>query len=51
MLSLLLAQVAELTKYSKDLVQEMDKVRTGMEKLKTGKPKKKLSDAGDSSKV
>jgi len=50
-LSLLLAQVAQLTKQNEGLVQEMDRVMTGMEKLKTGKPKKKPSDTDEPSKV
>ena len=50
-LSLLLAQVAQLTKQNEGLVQEMERVMIGMEKLKTGKPKKMPSDTDEPSKV
>jgi len=44
-------QVAELQKHNEDLIQEMDRVMTELEKTKPGKPKKKPSDADDPSKV
>jgi len=36
-LPLLLAQVAELTKLNKGWIQEMDRVRTELEKVKSSK--------------
>jgi len=52
-LSLLLAhcQVAQYQKHNEDLIQEMDKVMSEVEKLKSGKSKKKPSDADDPFKV
>ena len=44
-------QVAELQKHNEDLIQEMDKVMTQLEKAKPGKAKKKPSDADEPSKV
>ena len=44
-------QVAELQKHNKDLIQEMDKVMTQLEKAKPGRARKKPSDADDPSKV
>ena len=44
-------QVAELQKHNEDLIQEMSKVMTELEKAKPGKAKKKPSDADDPSKV
>ena len=44
-------QVAELQKHNEDLIQEMDRVMTELEKTKPGKAKKKPSDADDPSKV
>ena len=44
-------QVAELQKHNKDLIMEMDKVMTELEKTRPGKAKKKPLDADESSKV
>ena len=44
-------QAAELQKHNEDLIQEMDKVMTQLEKAKPGKAKKKPSDADEPSKV
>ena len=44
-------QLAELQKHNEDLIQEMDKVMTELEKTKPGKAKKKPSDADEPSKV
>ena len=44
-------QVAELQKHNEDLIQEMDRVMTQLEKTKPGRAKKKPSDADEPSKV
>lgn len=49
--SFLLTQVAEYQKHNEDLIEEMDKVMSEMEKLKTCKLKKSPSDADEPSKV
>ena len=49
MLRLSPVQVAEIQKHNEDLIQEMSKIMTELEKTKPGKAKKKLSD--DPSKV
>ena len=43
--------MAELQKHNEDLIVEMEKVMTELEKTKPGKAKKKQSDAHDPSKV
>ena len=44
-------QLAERQKQNEDLIEEMDKVMTELEKTRPGKAKKMLSDAGDPLKV